>query len=64
MSLSLNRGDGRNIRKFLKSLVMKMSFKDRFNAGIVTFGNRAEVQLTLTEGVKKRKVLNAVSIIR
>jgi hypothetical protein len=64
ISRYIPREERSSIKKFLKSLVKRMSFKNRFKVGIVTYGKRADVKLTLRQSIKKRNVLNAVSSIR
>lgn len=58
--------DLRNIKEYLRAMVMKMHFKPEktFRVAVVEFGAMARVKTTLLEGSSKQQVLAGVASIR
>lgn len=64
-SRHVNRRELRNMRKFIKQLVRRMTFrKSGFRVGLVQFAGSALVRLDLHKGSRKKAVMSAVSGIR
>lgn len=64
-SRHVSRRELRDMRKFIKQLVRRMTFRKRgFRVGVVQFAGSAAVRLNLHQGSKKKAVMSSVSGIR